>query len=91
MIILLLDIGNTSVKIGIADQQTILTSYVMPTDIRQGSDCLGLQMTSFLQHAELAEKKSQRGSCQFCSAGHESHREASLSALFSGGSPLRPS
>ncbi|MDD6088638.1 MAG: type III pantothenate kinase [Desulfovibrionaceae bacterium] len=57
MIILLLDIGNTSVKIGIADQQTILTSYVMPTDIRQGSDCLGLQMTSFLQHAELAEKK----------------------------------
>lgn len=48
---LLVDIGNTSLKIGIASSEKVLTVYSLPTDPAQSSDALGLQLTELVRHA----------------------------------------
>ncbi len=49
---LLMDIGNTSLKIGIASAEKILTTYTLPTDIAQSADILGLQLVELVRHAD---------------------------------------
>ena len=51
MYAILIDIGNTSLKIGLASQEKLLTSYVLPTDTSQSGDSLGLHMEALLRHA----------------------------------------
>ncbi|BAV92462.1 type III pantothenate kinase [Candidatus Desulfovibrio trichonymphae] len=52
--LLLLDIGNTSIKVGLADKSRVLTSYSLRTDTGQTADSLGLTLLSVLCHAEVA-------------------------------------
>lgn len=51
---LLVDIGNTSVKIGFALPDAILAAYTLPTDSSQSADGLGLTLLQTLNHADLA-------------------------------------
>ncbi len=51
--ILLFDIGNTSIKVGLAHKDAVLTSYVLRTDAGQTADSLGLYLFTALQHAAL--------------------------------------
>lgn len=51
---LLIDIGNTSMKIGVAGTEGLIASYTLPTDLRQSGDGLGLQLASLLGHAGCA-------------------------------------
>ncbi len=49
--ILLFDIGNTSIKVGLAHEEAVHTTYTLRTDAGQTSDSLGLHLYAALQHA----------------------------------------
>lgn len=53
MAVLLMDVGNTSVKIGFWSGQAedAVTAYSLPTDTRQSGDAMGLQLKQFAEHA----------------------------------------
>lgn len=51
---LLLDIGNTNIKFGLADRGGLLRYYSLPSTHNQTSDSLGLYLLSLLQHAGTA-------------------------------------
>ncbi len=51
--LLLFDIGNTNVKVGIATEGTVLTSYALPTDGTQTGDGFGLALLDIMRHAGL--------------------------------------
>lgn len=52
--LLLFDVGNTSIKVGMADKNHVLTSYALPANVAQTSDSLGLSLRSLLDHADVA-------------------------------------
>ncbi len=54
--LLLVDIGNTSIKIGMASQDAILAAYTLPTDSSQSADAFGLQLRALFEHAGFAER-----------------------------------
>ncbi len=55
--LLLVDIGNTSLKIGMSQGDAVLTSYTLPTDyVNQSADSLGLQLKALFEHAGLADR-----------------------------------
>ena len=47
---LLVDIGNTSMKLGVADAETVFASYTLPTEGAQSGDGLGFQIMRVLEH-----------------------------------------
>ena len=49
---LVLDIGNTSVKLGIVDPERVCVSFSLPTDTLQGGDLFGLRLCELLKQAE---------------------------------------
>lgn len=49
--IILFDIGNTSIKVGIASHASVLLSYTLRTDAGQTADSLGLTLLPLLGHA----------------------------------------
>lgn len=49
--LLLFDIGNTCIKVGLADARGVTTSYNLRTDPAQTSDSLGLTLLELLRHA----------------------------------------
>ena len=49
--LLLFDIGNTCIKVGLADSRGVTTSYNLRTDPAQPSDSLGLTLLELLRHA----------------------------------------
>ena len=51
--ILLFDIGNTSIKVGIADTRAVRSAYTLRTDAGQTADSLGLTLLTLLGHARL--------------------------------------
>lgn len=51
---LLIDIGNTSLKIGLSGPDAVITSYTLPTDPKQSGDSLGFQLACLLGHAGVA-------------------------------------
>jgi type III pantothenate kinase len=51
--LLLFDIGNTSIKAGLADGRRVLTSYTLRADAGQTADSLGLTLLSVLRHAAV--------------------------------------
>lgn len=52
--LLLFDIGNTSIKIGLAHERQVSTSYTLRTDVGQTADNLGLSLITLLGHAGIA-------------------------------------
>lgn len=54
--LLLVDIGNTSIKIGMSRAGKILAAYTLPTDASQSADGFGLQLRALFEHAGLADK-----------------------------------
>ncbi|MCL1985907.1 MAG: type III pantothenate kinase [Betaproteobacteria bacterium] len=51
--LLLFDIGNTGIKVGLASEREVLTCYTLRTDAGQTSDDLGLKLLELLRHARL--------------------------------------
>jgi len=51
---LLFDIGNTDIKIGIANEKRIIQTYSLRTDAWQTPDSLGLSLLTLLGHANIA-------------------------------------
>ncbi len=49
--LLLFDIGNTSMKVGLATGDAVTASYTLPTDAGQTADSLGLTLQTLLRHA----------------------------------------
>ncbi len=54
--VLLFDVGNTSIKVGLASQDTLLSTYTLRTDAEQTADSLGLTLYTLLQHAHIAKE-----------------------------------
>ncbi len=54
--ILLFDIGNTSIKVGLASQDNLLSTYTLRTDAEQTADSLGLTLYTLLQHANISKE-----------------------------------
>lgn len=54
--LLLFDIGNTSIKVGLADARAVHSTYTLRTDAGQTADSLGLTLLTLLGHADLAVK-----------------------------------
>ncbi len=52
--LLLFDIGNTSVKVGLADASRVRASYALPTDTEQTADSLGISLLTLLSHAGVS-------------------------------------
>lgn len=50
--LLLADIGNTCVKIGLASHAGMDVTYALPTRVRYTADSLGLSLLELLRHAE---------------------------------------
>jgi type III pantothenate kinase len=53
--LLLTDIGNTSIKLGLAKDDEIRATYTLPTDDSQSADGFGLQLRQLTEHAALGE------------------------------------
>jgi type III pantothenate kinase len=51
---LLFDIGNTTLKIGMADEKGIRSSYSLPSTSTETADSLGLKLLEICRHANLA-------------------------------------
>jgi type III pantothenate kinase len=51
---LLVDAGNTTIKIGLADDTGLFASYVLPTDKTATPDSLGLSLSGLAAHAGIA-------------------------------------
>ena len=49
--LLLFDVGNTSIKVGMADKSHVLASYSLPANVAQTADSFGLLLLSLLGHA----------------------------------------
>ncbi len=49
--IIIFDIGNTNIKLGLADHKGLLTSYALCTDTNESADSLGLKVLQVLNHA----------------------------------------
>ncbi len=61
--ILLFDIGNTSIKVGLAHKDSLTTTYTLRTDAEQTADSLGLTLHSLLQHAQVAKEQIEACVC----------------------------
>ncbi len=61
--ILLFDIGNTSIKIGVACKDSVLTTYSLPQSISQTSDNLGLYLIMLLDDYGIGKEDLQAVLC----------------------------
>lgn len=50
---LLFDIGNTNIKIGFADDASVVSQFTLPTDSRQTADGLGLLLKELCRHMNV--------------------------------------
>lgn len=51
---LLLDIGNTNIKLGLADQEKILDSFTLPSSRDYTSDSLGLSLMQLIDYSAIS-------------------------------------
>ncbi len=55
--VLLIDVGNTNIKFGLGDQKKVVQAFVLPTNLEETADSLGLKIqgliSSFAQKAEI--------------------------------------
>lgn len=61
MYVLFIDIGNTSLKIGIAGIEGLVASHTLPTDTQQNGDGPGLQFAYLLGYAEFGTPRTGPG------------------------------
>ncbi|MFW6054831.1 MAG: type III pantothenate kinase, partial [Thermodesulfobacteriota bacterium] len=52
-LILLMDVGNTNIKIGLARGNRIVHSFVLPTTLQETSDTLGLKIVDLCSYLQL--------------------------------------
>ena len=52
--LLLFDVGNTNIKVGVADSEGLRASYAFPTDLAWTADLLGLRLLDVCRHAGVA-------------------------------------
>ena len=52
--VLLFDIGNTNIKVGITYGEGLTTTYVLPTDPHQTSDSIGFRILDALKHMSIS-------------------------------------
>ena len=52
--LLLFEVGNTSIKVGMADESHVLAAYTLPATGAHTADSLGLTLASLLGHAGVA-------------------------------------
>ncbi|MDE5878538.1 MAG: type III pantothenate kinase, partial [Desulfovibrio sp.] len=52
--LLLFDVGNTSLKVGMADTSHVLAAYTLPANLPRTADSLGLELLALLGHAGVA-------------------------------------
>jgi type III pantothenate kinase len=55
--LLLFDIGNTNIKVGLAHERAVLDSYTLHTDAGQTSDDVGLMLLELLRHAHVQPER----------------------------------
>jgi len=55
--LLLFDIGNTNIKVGLASERAVLADYSLRTDAGQTADDLGLSLLELLRHAQAPPEK----------------------------------
>lgn len=55
--LLLCDIGNTSIKLGLASEKRVLASYALPVNTHITPDSAGLDILAIFRHAKAAPKK----------------------------------
>ncbi len=63
--LLLFDVGNTGVKVGLASEEAVLAGYTLHTDAGQSSDDFGLKLCTMLRHAGLEPGRIR--ACAACS------------------------
>ena len=51
--ILLIDVGNTNTKIGLAVGNEIVSTYVLPTSLRETSDTFGFKIFALTRHVKI--------------------------------------
>ncbi len=51
MLQILFDVGNTNIKMGLAEAGCLKAVYSLPSDVRTSADLLGVQLLRFLEHA----------------------------------------
>lgn len=51
---LLFDLGNTTIKIGVAEAQGLVAAYALPSNPAETADSLGLKLLDICRHAGLA-------------------------------------
>lgn len=54
---LLLDVGNTNTKVGVAKGQVILNSFVLPTHAQETADTFGLRIMQIFEHVRLSPRE----------------------------------
>lgn len=54
--LLVCDIGNTSIKIGLANKDRVISSYALPANNEETSDSIGLSLLSILEHSGVAQE-----------------------------------
>ena len=53
----LLDIGNTNIKVGICTAKKLLCSYALPSDRGITADLLGFRLLEILQHSHISQEE----------------------------------
>lgn len=53
MLQVLFDVGNTQIKMGLAESGRLTAVYCLPSDIKTTADLLGVQLLRFLEHASV--------------------------------------
>jgi len=56
MNVLLIDVGNTNIKIGIASKNKLLSTFVIPTDHKITADSFGIQVYELCKYAGYKPK-----------------------------------
>ena len=74
--LLLFDIGNTSIKIGLAHERQVVTSYTLRTDAGQTADDLGLKLITLLGHAGITPQSLRACVASSVANWHRSARSA---------------
>ena len=57
MLQVLFDVGNTQIKMGLAEAGRLTAVYCLPSDIKTTADLLGVQLLRFLEHAPASGGK----------------------------------
>lgn len=61
--LLVTDVGNTNIKLGLYDEEHLAASWRLSTDLKKTSDEYGLIIMNLLSHAGVGKKDITAQSC----------------------------